>query len=213
MGLASTPPTGPLARPSPLRRQAGPAWTGTGTSAASWQAQRTAKARAPAGLAEKRGAPTPTPFPASWRSAACVVRLGAALPPEPPPTRSGSPTLSSACAGRGPGGPDLLGAVQRRSLVQLAVRARPYGGGERPDGALLPVFSIPVTVGEDNSHEGGGLSPTSPEQTPGPPHYTLMGPCTGPRPLAPVYPSGDAACTMAPRAGTPQGQALHVRVL
>lgn len=72
---------------------------------------------------------------------------GRGATPQLPPGQLTGPTLPACARGR-PGGPDLLGAMQGSALVQLAVRARPDGGGERPDGALLSVLSIAVTAEE-----------------------------------------------------------------
>lgn len=71
-------------------------------------------------------------------------------------------------------GPHLLGAVQGRPLVQLAVRARPDGWRERPDGALFSVLSISISAEENEVksalREGPEGSQTSP------PRYFLRHP-------------------------------------
>lgn len=50
-------------------------------------------------------------------------------------------------------GPHLLGTVQGRPLVQLAVWAWPDGGGKCPDGALLSVLSISIPAAKGKRHE------------------------------------------------------------
>ena len=75
-------------------------------------------------------------------------------PPRPSPPVSSEQASTLPARARGWGQPDLLGAMQGRPLVQLAVRARPDGGGERPDGALLSVLRVSVAEGEGEESQG-----------------------------------------------------------
>lgn len=104
---------------------------------------------------------------------------------------AGAPTARSLRRARGQA--DLLGAMQGRPLVQLAVRARPDGRGKRPDGPLLSILGVSVSEGDSGrSHGAGGQE--------GPEVHCFTAPKADPCPGEPAS---------APR----EEQALHVGVL
>lgn len=104
---------------------------------------------------------------------------------------AGAPTARSLQHARGQA--DLLGAMQGRPLVQLAVRARPDGRGKRPDGPLLSILGVSVSEGDSGkSHGAGGQE--------GPEVHWFTAPKADPCPGEPAS---------APR----EEQALHVGVL
>lgn len=150
-----TAPTGPLTRPLPLRRQAGPAWTGTGTLAASWRARQTAKAGPTGEL--RRGGPAPAPLPASWRSAACQVRprdcAALAAPPTAPPAQ-----LSGRGRGLGGGRQTFWGPCSADPLCSLLCVLGRMVGGNVQMGPCSPSSASPSLWG-GREHEGWGLRP------------------------------------------------------
>lgn len=103
-----------------------------------------------------QGCPIPPP--------ACSWPPGGPPPPPNAAFRSVSAPKPCAPGTREAQRPDLLRAVQGRPLVQLAVRARPDGGGEGPDGALLSILGICVAGGE-----GGVTKALGPSAAPPPP--------------------------------------------